>query len=275
MSPSSSRSTSGSTPSTASARRLLGELAPPILGAIALLVLIQVPLVWSLIRGLQRGSEEREALLANAIGASNRERRRVAAYLHDGPVQDIAGVAFSLAPRRRSGAGAGGEVDEASVLSAAIDNLRHSVRDLRALLVDLHPPHLQAAGLEAALRDLLSPLEARGIETELSVVGLEHIDQAQEALVYRAAQEALRNVVDHAQATRASVTVSRRAGRHAARRHRRRPRLHAGAARAARGRGPSRAVAARGAGAPIGRGADGSAPSPGDGTTVELEVPQR
>ncbi len=55
------------------------------------------------------------------------------------------------------------------MLSAAIDNLRHSVRDLRALLVDLHPPHLAAAGLEAAIRDLVSPLEARGIE--VGVVG--------------------------------------------------------------------------------------------------------
>lgn len=192
---------------TASARRLLGELAPPILGAIALLVLVQVPLVWSLIRGLQRGNEEPETLLANAIGASNRERRRVAAYLHDGPVQDIAGVAFSLAPVADQ-ARARGEVDEASALSAAIDNLRHSVRDLRALLVDLHPPHLTAAGLEAAIRDLISPLDARGIEAELSVAGLEHVDQAQEALVYRTAQEALRNVVDHADATRVSVTVT-------------------------------------------------------------------
>jgi len=52
---------------TAGARRLLAALAPPILGAIALLVLVQVPLVWSLIRGLQRGHEDREALLANAI----------------------------------------------------------------------------------------------------------------------------------------------------------------------------------------------------------------
>lgn len=191
----------------ASARRLLGELAPTILGAIALLVLIQVPLVWSLIRGLEHASEEREALLANAIGSSNRERRRVAAYLHDGPVQDIAGVAFSLAPVADL-ARARGEVDEASVLTSAIDNLRHSVRDLRALLIDLHPQHLQAAGLEAGLRDLLSPLDAREIEVELSVAGQDRIDQAQEALVYRTAQEALRNVVDHAAATRVSVHVS-------------------------------------------------------------------
>ena len=52
---------------TASARRLLRALAPPILGAIALIVLVQAPLAWSLTRRLQRGYEERAALLANAI----------------------------------------------------------------------------------------------------------------------------------------------------------------------------------------------------------------
>ena len=168
----------------ASARRLLSELAPPILGAIALLVLVQVPLVWSLMRGLQRGYEDREALLANAIAGSNRERRRLAAYLHDGPVQDIAGVAYSLAPVADNAA-ARGDADEAGTVSAGIDNLRHSVRDLRTLLVDLHPPHLAAAGLEAAIRDLVSPLEIRGIQVESSVAGAEHIGQEQEALVYR------------------------------------------------------------------------------------------
>ena len=191
---------------TTGARRLLSALAPPILGALALLVLVQVPLVWSLIRGLQRGHEDREALLANAIAASNRERRRVAAYLHDGPVQDIAGVAFSLAPLADRAVAR--ESDDASVLSAAIANLRHSVRDLRALLVDLHPPHLAAAGLEAAIHDLVSPLEARGLEVVSSVVGEEHLDQAQEALVYRVAHEALRNVADHAHATRVRVDVT-------------------------------------------------------------------
>jgi signal transduction histidine kinase len=190
----------------ASARRLLTELAPPILGAIVLLVLVQVPLVWSLMRGLQRGYEDREALLANAIAGSNRERRRLAAYLHDGPVQDIAGVAYSLAPVADSAA-ARGELDEAETLAAGIENLRHSVRDLRTLLVDLHPPHLAAAGLEAAIGDLVSPLEIRGIAVGSSVAGTEHIGQEQEALVYRAAQEAIRNIVDHAQATHVSLVV--------------------------------------------------------------------
>ena len=192
---------------TASARRLLAALAPPILGAIALIVLIQVPLVWSLTRRLQRGHEEREALLGNAIAASARERRRVASYLHDGPVQEIAGLAFSLAPLADEAA-ARGEAREAQVLRPTIEHLRRTVRDLRALLVELHPPHLAAAGLEAAIADLVSPLEARGVEVSVAIDGADSLDREQEALVYRVAQEAVRNVIAYADASTVDVELT-------------------------------------------------------------------
>jgi len=192
---------------TAGARRLLAALAPPILGAIGLIVLIQAPLLWSLTRRLQRGHEEREALLGNAIAASARERRRVASYLHDGPVQDIAGLAFSLAPLA-DGADARGASGEASVLRTTIERLRRTIRDLRTLLVELHPPHLAAAGLEAAIADLVSPLQASGTVVSVAIDGAEHLDREQEALVYRVAQEAVRNVIAYADASTLRVEVT-------------------------------------------------------------------
>jgi two-component system NarL family sensor kinase len=193
----------------ASARRLLTALAPPILAAIALIVLIQVPLLWSLTRRLQRGHEEREALLANAIAASARERRRIASYLHDGPVQEIAGLAFSLAPLKDEAAARGASA-EAEVLRTTTERLRRTVRDLRALLVELHPPHLAAAGLESAIADLVSPLQASGGTVSVAIEGAEHLDREQEALVYRVAQEAVRNVIAYADAgeVRVELTVA-------------------------------------------------------------------
>jgi signal transduction histidine kinase len=191
---------------TASARRLLAALAPPVLGAIALIVLIQAPLLASLTRRLQRGHEEREALLGNAIAASARERRRVASYLHDGPVQEIAGLAFSLSPLADEAAARGAN-GEATVLRATIDRLRRTVRDLRALLVELHPPHLAAAGLEAAIADLVSPLEEGGTAVSVAIDGAERLDREREALVYRVAQEAVRNVIAYADADSLQVEL--------------------------------------------------------------------
>ncbi len=190
----------------ADARRLLETLAPPILGAIGLIVLIQVPLFWSLMRRLQRSHEQREGLLANAVTSSRRERRRVASYLHDGPVQELAGLAFSLAPVADDAASRGAE-REATVVRTVIDRLRGTVRDLRALLVDLHPPTLASAGLDAALRDLVSPLSARGANVDLRVEGEERLDPDTQALVYRVAQEAVRNVIGYADASNVSVEV--------------------------------------------------------------------
>jgi signal transduction histidine kinase len=192
---------------TANARRLLTALAPPILGAIALILLIQAPLLWSLMRRLQRAHEEREALLGNAIAASARERRRVASYLHDGPVQDIAGLAFSLAPLADD-ADARGASGEAGILRTAIERLRRTVRDLRTMLVELHPPHLAAAGLEAAIADLVSPLQASGTAVTVAIDGAERLDREQEALVYRVAQEAVRNVIAYADAPTLRVELT-------------------------------------------------------------------
>src|SRR4051812_29463801 len=191
---------------TADARRLLKALAPPILGAIGLILIVQAPLFWSLTRRLQRSHEQREGLLANAVTSSRRERRRVASYLHDGPVQELAGLAFSLAPvaDRAETRGADGD---AAVVRKVIDRLRGTVRDLRALLVDLHPPTLAAAGLDAALRDLASPLSAKGTEVELRVEGDDLLDPDTQALVYRVAQEAVRNVIAYADASTVSIAV--------------------------------------------------------------------
>jgi two-component system NarL family sensor kinase len=188
---------------SASASRLLGALAPPLLGGILVLLLFQVPLAWSLARRLQRGHDERERLLNSAIEASDTERRRIAADLHDGVVQDLAGVAFGLAPladeaRRR------GDQEEARVISDAVACLRQGVRDMRTLLVEIHPPRLETAGLEVVLDDLLSELRAAGLETSLEVVDGGRAD----ALVYRVAREALRNVREHAKASRVGVTVT-------------------------------------------------------------------
>jgi two-component system NarL family sensor kinase len=191
---------------TADARRLLKALAPPILGAIALILIVQAPLFWSLTRRLQRSHEQREGLLANAVTSSRRERRRVASYLHDGPVQELAGLAFSLAPVADRVESGGDEAD-AVVVRNVIGRLRGIVRDLRSLLVDLHPPILATAGLDAALRDLVSPLAANGTKVELRVESSERLDPETEALVYRVAQEAVRNVIAYADAASVRVVV--------------------------------------------------------------------
>jgi signal transduction histidine kinase len=192
----------------ARARALLGALAPPLLLGLLVLVIVQLPLAWSMARRLQRGHREREALLRNAVEASAAERRRIAADLHDGVVQDLAGVAFGLAPLAAEADRRGDEA-EAGALRAATETLRQGVRELRTLLVEIHPSSLESAGLRVALSDLLSPLAARGTATSLKVEEPDDGASSDDSLVYRVAREALRNAQVHAAATSVSVTVTR------------------------------------------------------------------
>jgi signal transduction histidine kinase len=191
---------------TADGQRLLRAQAPPIVGGLLVLMLFQVPLAWSLGRRLQRGHRDRELLLANAVDASAQERRRIASDLHDGVVQNVAGVAFGLAPLAQN-AERRGEHEDAEELRRSIAQLRQGVRDMRTLLVEIHPPNLDSVGLEAALHDLLSPLEARGIATSLKIE-VDHFGDRADALVYRAAREAIRNVQAHAEAGSIAVLVT-------------------------------------------------------------------
>lgn len=194
---------------SASAERLLGALAPPLLGGVLVLLLLQLPLAWSMARSLQRGHSERERLLASAVDASSQERRRIAADLHDGVVQDLAGVAFGLAPLAE-GAERRGEPATAAALRDATVTLRQGVRDLRTLLVEIYPPNLESAGLEVALSDLLSPLAAAGIATELNVEPAAAAPGGGgNALVYRVAREAIRNAHAHAVPKSVRVEVTR------------------------------------------------------------------
>ncbi|MCW2997322.1 MAG: hypothetical protein JWN65_871 [Solirubrobacterales bacterium] len=191
----------------ASASRLLHTLAPPLLGGLAVLMLFQLPLAWTMARRLQRGHAEREALLTSAVEASGQERSRIAADLHDGVVQDVAGVAFGLAPLAEEAA-RDGRTEDAATLREAIARLRQGVRGLRTLLVQLHPPSLESAGLHAALSDLLSPLDAQGVRTSLQVDDGAATGSPADALVYRVAREALRNVEAHSGAATVEVRVS-------------------------------------------------------------------
>jgi signal transduction histidine kinase len=192
---------------SASGHRLLRALAPTLVAALAVLLLFQAPLAWSLARRLQRGSRERERLLERAIEASDHERRRIAADLHDGVVQDLAGVAFGLAPLADEASRRGADA-EAAALRDSTGRLRHGVRALRTLLVEIHPPNLETAGLEPALNDLLSRLTAAGVATELHIDDDAVAGSRADPLVYRVAREALRNVEAHAAARSVRVGLT-------------------------------------------------------------------
>ena len=189
-------------------RRVWSGVIPALVIGLVFLALIQVPLAWRMARNIERGRIDRERLLRRALEASTAERRRIAGDLHDGVVQEFAGLSMSLSAAAEA-AETEGAAGAASALRSGADRTRHGMRQLRTLLVEIYPPSLHTAGLEPALSDLLAPLAARGIATNLEVEPGVEADRATEALVFRTAQEALRNVQAHAEAGGVEVRLRR------------------------------------------------------------------
>ena len=100
----------------------------------------------------------RKRLLDRTVQAREEERIRLAAELHDGPIQRLTGVAYTadLSRRRLARADlAGGQ----KLLDALEDDIRGEVAALRQVMVELRPPALDEWGLAAALTDYAKAFE--------------------------------------------------------------------------------------------------------------------
>jgi two-component system NarL family sensor kinase len=189
---------------------IVAGIRPVTLGALGLVVLVATGLLWALTRRLRRSAEERERLLRTAVEASDAERVRIARDLHDGVVQDLAGASFAVSALARSP-----EVPAhaRSSLDGAGSSLRSGLRALRSLMVEIYPPDLDAAGLPAALDDLLAPAAAQGVTASARVADVDGASEHSVALVWRVAQEAVRNALRHSGARTLDVDVARDDGR--------------------------------------------------------------
>lgn len=189
-----------------SGRDIWLAFAPALIAALIVLELVQLPLAASMARRIRRGAEEQARLLRRAVDASENERRRIAGDLHDGIVQDLAGLSYSLAAAADKAEAT--NPDAADSLRSGADQARQGVRQLRGLLVEIYPPRLRDAGLAAAVEDLLSPLTARGVETAVDIPGDLAVEPETEALLFRIAQESIRNAAKHSEASRVTVRTS-------------------------------------------------------------------
>lgn len=183
------------------------------LTSIAALLVLLAPLVWALVSRTRRARAEREQATRWALDASNEERRRIAATLHDGVVQQLAATSFAVAGEAQRVAGSGD-----SELSHRLHTLAGTVRDaiagLRSLLVDIYPPSLSTSGLASALSDLARTTSGSGaavdVHVDETVAGALPADARESA--FRVAQEALRNAVRHSDASSIVVTLERSDG---------------------------------------------------------------
>jgi signal transduction histidine kinase len=190
---------------------LIRRIIPVVLAALLVLGLLLVPLAYSLARRVARYERERQAMIRLAVEASSAERRRVAGELHDGVIQDLAGVGYALTALDTQIAGLGNSNGNGANGSSAppIGALRATLRTAQRLVHDdvlalreltgmQYAADSGAADPEAALRVIADGVREEGTPVEMVVGELPDLPAAHRAALIRVGREALRNAAKHA-----------------------------------------------------------------------------
>jgi signal transduction histidine kinase len=144
------------------------------------------------------------------IEAQELERRRLARELHDETGQALTSILLGLRGIRAARTATEAEQVETELRDIVVQALQ----DVRSLAVELRPTALDDFGLVPALERLAETFgERSGIQTVVEPhLGAERLPAEAETALYRLVQEALTNVVKHAEASQVSIVLTRRDG---------------------------------------------------------------
>jgi len=147
-------------------------------------------------RGDRRSDErERQRLTEQLIAAEQDERRRLALFLHDGPVQNLSGIALMLDAALHALA-AGRPDDARQVLETAIVRQRETIQSLRDLSFNLEPVVLRDAGFKAAVAALAEQVGlAEEIQIAVDVEAGERLSEKAQVALYQVIRETLTQAV--------------------------------------------------------------------------------
>ena len=143
--------------------------------------------------------------LRRVVEAQELERRRLARELHDQTGQELTSVLLGLKAVEEAKSGA----ERAEALAAVREQVVETLHDVRRLAVELRPKALDDFGLVPALERLRDTFaEQTGMRVDLESRIRERLPTDVETALYRIVQEALTNVVKHAQATAVSIVLA-------------------------------------------------------------------
>jgi two-component system, NarL family, sensor kinase len=150
--------------------------------------------------------DERERLVERIITAEQDERRRLALFLHDGPVQNLAGIALMLDAAVQA-------IDDGrpeaarGIMASALERHRETIRSLRDLSFNIEPVVLRDQGFEPAVRALAEQIGLdRRIQVEVELAGAETLPEKAQAALYQIVRESM-NAATRRAPTRIDVSV--------------------------------------------------------------------
>jgi signal transduction histidine kinase len=154
-----------------------------------------------------RREELRGELLRRVVAAQEAERQRIARELHDATGQALTALGLGL---RSVATTLRQDVEQAAQRLRQLEGLTASTLDeLRHLIADLRPSHLDDLGLASTLRWYAKDLQTRvPLEVNVEIIGEEYpLNPAIKIALFRVTQEALSNVIKHSGAKHATVRL--------------------------------------------------------------------
>jgi two-component system NarL family sensor kinase len=129
------------------------------------------------------------------IAAEQDERRRIALSLHDGPVQNLAGIALMLDAALHS-LDSGRLEDARGVLAGALERQRETIRELRDLSFALEPVILRDHGFGAAMHALASQVgQAYEVRVDVESAAADELGESAQAALYTIVRDLLYQAV--------------------------------------------------------------------------------
>ena len=151
--------------------------------------------------------DERNRLVERIITAEQDERRRLALFLHDGPVQSLAGIALMLDAAVYSIDDGKPEVAR-GIIASALETHRETIRSLRDLSFNIEPVVLRDRGFGAAVQELAHQL---GIEhkvrIEVDVELASQLGETEQVGLYQIVRESLNQAVRRGPPSKISVRI--------------------------------------------------------------------
>jgi signal transduction histidine kinase len=155
---------------------------------------------------------DRARLSDQIVTAEQDERRRLALFLHDGPVQSMSGIGLMLDAAIGS-IEAGRLHDATRVLGSAVDRHRETIRSLRDLSFHIEPVVLRDQGFAAAVKAFAEQVGlASQVQVELDLEAAERLAEKAQVGLYQIIRESVNQAIRRGPPTRISIRVEQQDG---------------------------------------------------------------
>ena len=151
--------------------------------------------------------EDRERLVERIITAEQDERRRLALFLHDGPVQNLSGIALMLDAALQA-------IDDGrpeaarTIMASALERHRETIRSLRDLSFNIEPVVLRDQGFVAAVDELANQLGMEHkVQIDVDVASAARLGEKEQVGLYQIVRESLNQAVRRGPPSTISISI--------------------------------------------------------------------